>query len=69
MNKTEIFLMQTINRDGQGDVFYEKHKSLEDAQEAANYNMRYNPHNVCTACKLSDFDVEEQEIILESIGC
>lgn len=62
-----IFVVETINQDGQGDVFYELARSWESAVDEAAYNMEYNSHNVCRACKVSDFDEEWQMDIIDQL--
>lgn len=62
-----IFLVETINGDGQGDVFYELEDSWESAVSNATFDMERNPHFVCKACRMSDFDDYTQAVITEQL--
>ena len=62
-----IFLVESINNNGQGDAFYELADSWESAESWAAYDMEHNPHYVCTACRMSDFDDYTQTIITEQL--
>lgn len=62
-----IFLVETITNDGQGDIFFDLMNSWESAVDQADYDMKYNPHNVCKACRMSDFDEEWQTDITDEL--
>ena len=58
------FLMESNAKDMAGDIFYTKCKSFEEAQSMAKSSTMKSAE----ACKLSDFDEEDQENILDALG-